>query len=86
MKEDARSYASKGNFPPQQTRKEDFDMKKFLTMLMALAMMLSLVACGGNDAPAEDTTNDDAAQEEVQASTGSGAELTFTTGGSSGTY
>ena len=85
MKEDAISYASKGNFPPQQTRKEDFDMKKFLTMLMALAMMLSLVACGGNDAPAEDTTNDDA-QEEVQASTGSGAELTFTTGGSSGTY
>ena len=62
-------------------------MKKFFAMLLALVMALSLVACGGSstEAPAEDTS-DDAAQEEVQTSTGSGEELTFTTGGSSGTY
>ena len=30
-------------------------MKKFLAMTMALAMSLSLVACGGNDAPAAST-------------------------------
>ena len=60
-------------------------MKKFFAMLLTLVMALSLVACGGSstDAPAEDTS-DDAAQEEVQTSTGSGEELTFTTGGSSG--
>ena len=87
MKEDTILYAGKGNFPRNKQGKEDFDMKKFLTMLMALAMVLSLVACGGSDAPAEDTTTeDDAAQEEVQESAGSGKELTFTTGGSSGTY
>ena len=62
-------------------------MKKFFALLLALMMSLSLVACGGSDAPAEDTTTeDDAAQEEVQESAGSGKELTFTTGGSSGTY
>jgi TRAP transporter TAXI family solute receptor len=76
----------KGN-TPAKLGKEDFDMKKFFAMLMSLVMALSLVACGGtsSDAPAEDT-GDDAAQEEVQASAGSGKELTFTTGGSSGTY
>ena len=34
-------------------------MKKFLTLLMALAMTMSLAACGGNDdTAAEDTTTD----------------------------
>ena len=38
-------------------------MKKFLAMLLALAMMLTLVACGGNDTPAaDDGTGDDAAK------------------------
>ena len=60
-------------------------MKKFFAMLMALVMALSLVACGGSDAPAEETT-DDAAQEEVQDTAASGEELIFTTGGASGTY
>ena len=60
-------------------------MKKLFSLLMAVMMMV-LAGCGSStDAPAEDT-GDDAAQEEVQGSTGSGKELTFTTGGSSGTY
>ena len=61
-------------------------MKKFFAMLMALVMALSLVACGGSDAPAEDTSKDDTAQEEVQDTAASSEELIFTTGGSSGTY
>ena len=61
-------------------------MKKFFAMLMALVMALSLVACGGSDAPAEDTSKDDTAQEEVQDTAASSDELIFTTGGSSGTY
>ena len=62
-------------------------MKKLFSLLMAVMMMVMVLAgCGGStDGPAEDTA-DDAAQEEVQGSTGSGKELTFTTGGSSGTY
>lgn len=35
-------------------------MKKFLAMLLALAMMLTLVACGGNDTPAADDGDGDA--------------------------
>ena len=31
-------------------------MKKFLALLLALAMVLSLAACGGTDAPADETT------------------------------
>ena len=37
-------------------------MKKFLAMLMALVMILSLVACGGSDT-AEDTTDDTATED-----------------------
>ena len=37
-------------------------MKKFISLFLALMMALSLVACGGNDAPAEEST-DDAATE-----------------------
>ena len=32
-------------------------MKKFFALLMALVMALSLVACGGNEEPAEETTD-----------------------------
>ena len=35
-------------------------MKKFLSLLMAMAMILSLAACGSSDAPAADTANDGA--------------------------
>jgi len=41
-------------------------MKKFLAMILSLAMALSLVACGGNDAPAEEEAPaDDAVTEEL---------------------
>ena len=38
--------------------------KKFWALLLALAMTLSLAACGGNDA-AEDTAADDTQTEET---------------------
>ena len=39
-------------------------MKKLFALLLTLAMVLSLAACGGNDAPAEEETTDDTAVEE----------------------
>ena len=33
-------------------------MKKFLALLLSLAMALSLAACGGNDTTTDDTTDD----------------------------
>ena len=39
-------------------------MKKLFALLLTLAMVLSLAACGGNDAPAEEETTDDAVLEE----------------------
>ena len=39
-------------------------MKKLFALLLTLAMVLSLAACGGNDAPAEEETTDDAVVEE----------------------
>ena len=44
-------------------------MKKFLSLLLALIMVLSLAACGGSDEETTDTTTDDTTTEE----TGSGA-------------
>ena len=56
-------------------------MKKFLSLLMAVIMMAAvLIGCGG-DKPAENSG--DAAPETPAAT---GGNLTFTTGGSSGTY
>lgn len=41
-----------GNLPIQLNKKtENFMMKKILVLIMALVMALSLVACGGGDAP-----------------------------------
>ncbi len=42
-------------------------MKKFFALLMALVMALSLVACGGNEEPAEETTETPATEEEAPA-------------------
>ena len=39
-------------------------MKKLFALMLTLAMVLSLAACGGKDAPAQDETADDAAVEE----------------------
>ena len=44
-------------------------MKKLFAMMLTLAMVLSLAACGGNDAPAEEETTDDAVVEESTEST-----------------
>ena len=38
-------------------------MKKLFALILAGIMCLSLVACGGNDAPAEETTDDTATEE-----------------------
>ena len=40
-------------------------MKKLFALLLALAMSLSLVACGGNDAPVDDDAAEDTAAEET---------------------
>ena len=40
-------------------------MKKLFALLLTLAMVLSLAACGGKDAPAQEETKDDAAVEET---------------------
>ena len=41
-------------------------MKKLFALILASMMCLSLVACGGNDAPAEETTDDAAAEETTE--------------------
>ena len=33
-------------------------MKKVLTLLLALCLLLSLAACGGNETPAKDENNE----------------------------
>jgi len=49
--------------------KEVLIMKKLFALLLTLAMVLSLAACGGKDAPAEEETTDDAVVEESTEST-----------------
>jgi len=65
-------------------------MKKFLSLLLALALSLSLAACGGggnNNAPSGGNNGSAGGDTGGSPSGGSsGAELTFTTGGSTGTY
>ena len=61
-------------------------MKKFLSLLMAVMMMAAVLAgCGGKTAE-EPADTKEPAQTDTQAPAATGAELTFTTGGSSGTY
>lgn len=62
-------------------------MKKFLSLLMAVMMMATVLAGCGGDKPADTSTNaENPAQESTQAPAATGTELKFTTGGSSGTY
>lgn len=63
-------------------------MKKILSLLMAVTMMAAVLAgCGGGDKPADTTDeNKEPTQESTPAPAATGSELTFTTGGSSGTY
>ena len=41
-------------------------MKKFLAMILALVMVLSLVACGNDDTAGEDTTDSEMSDTEVE--------------------
>ena len=64
-------------------------MKKYLSLLLAVLMTASLLAGCGGDTAADDSAADDTASAETgdtAASTGSGVELKFTTGGDQGTY
>ena len=66
-------------------------MKKFLALILALMMGLSLVACGGgSDSSSADSSTSgsdtSAADTQTPDATTGGGDLTFTTGGSSGTY
>ena len=38
----------------KKMKKQEVSMKKFLSLLLALAMVFTLAACGGNNAPATD--------------------------------
>lgn len=62
-------------------------MKKFLAMLLALCMVFALCACGSSPAPAnsQEPSQPDGGANESQAPAVSG-NLTFTTGGDTGTY
>ncbi len=44
--------------------------KKFFAMVLTLAMVLSLAACGGNDTASSDTTDDTAAEEDAGSASG----------------
>ena len=59
-------------------------MKKFLAMLMALAMVLALAACGSTSSGNNSGNAGDA--DTGDTGSGSGLELTFGTGGDQGTY
>ena len=48
-------------------------MKKLLTLLLALAMVLSLAACGGGDKPAENTGDSAPAGDNQDAASGDAA-------------
>ena len=62
-------------------------MKKFLSLLMAVMMMATVLAgCGGGKTAEQPADTKEPAQEETQAPAATGSDLTFTTGGSSGTY
>jgi len=61
-------------------------MKKALSMILALAMAMSLVACGSNDAPAASTPAASTPADSTEGGKAGGTNLTFTTGGETGTY
>ena len=64
-------------------------MKKYLSLLLAVLMTASLLAGCGGDTASDDTAADDTASAETgdtAASTGTGTELKFRTGGDQGTY
>ena len=70
-------------------RERGTKMKKYLSLLLAVLMTASLLAGCGGDTASDDTAADDTASTETgdtAASTGSGVELKFTTGGDQGTY
>lgn len=66
-------------------------MKKALSILLTLALAISLTACGGGDKPAEskpaESAGTESSMEESQtAPTGEAVNWNFATGGSTGTY
>lgn len=61
-------------------------MKKYLSLLLAVLMMASVLAGCGNDAAPADDPQDQQGETQEPAPASTGTELKFTTGGSSGTY
>ena len=57
-------------------------MKKFLSLLLALGMTLSLAACGGSNA----SSNSGDSSGDASGSSAPTTKLRFVTGGESGTY
>lgn len=66
--------------------KRGMKMKKFLSLLLAVMMMASVLAGCGGDTQADDAGTQEPAQDSTPAPAATGSELIFTTGGSSGTY
>lgn len=66
--------------------KRGMKMKKFLSLLMAVMMMTTVLAGCGGDTQSSGTDTKEPTQDSTQAPAATGSELTFTTGGSQGVY
>ena len=62
--EAARRAASRRGMPPAEKRKGESSMKKFIALVMAAAMALSLAACGGEEVGPQWTTTGELVKDE----------------------
>ena len=71
QRKETRSFLERQKILPRtgeqiRLKKEVMIMKKLFALLLTLAMVLSLAACGGKDAPAEEPADDTAVEESTE--------------------